>query len=217
MFMGMWRAWTHYLSVAHRAFKGQPPTDVIDSHIDRLIFAHVDFDIVSDHAGMNMFTLGTWFADAEFEFAEEWRQRSMMAKIYLFEKVVISDRISGHRGPRCKGKTFDEVFQLSAPKDWVTGLRDRILEKFPSKFKPANLPVITYMSRQKATTRNLRGDVNEQLIAELQKIADEGLAEFNVEEFTDKDAKEDQVAKLARTTVSPCAARFVVPEKGQAN
>jgi hypothetical protein len=44
--------------------------------------------------------------------------------------------------------------------------------------------------------------VHEELVAELQKLEKDGLAEVHVEEFTDADPKNEQVAKLSRTTVS---------------
>lgn len=63
-------------------------------------------------------------------------------------------------------------------------------------------PVITYISRQTAAHRRLKEEVHEELITELQKLEKEGLAEIQVEEFTDADPKNEQVAKLSRTTVS---------------
>jgi hypothetical protein len=47
----------------------------------------------------------------------------------------------------------------------------------------------------------LKEEVHEELVAELQKLEKDGLAEVHVEEFTDADPKNEQVAKLSRTTV----------------
>lgn len=183
-----------------------------------------DLIMHSHHLTRVLFCLFFFSADSSFEFSKDWNRRIASNKIYLFEKIVISDRISGHRGPKCKGKPFDEVFELSVPTDWVTDLREAILAGYSGDVKPAasangkgagkgkkmgkgkgeEKPVITYMSRQTAKTRTLTPESHEALIKELQKIEDEGLAEFNVEEFTDLDPKDEQVAKIARTTVSPC-------------
>lgn len=58
MFLGMWRAWKHYLMIA--GGDGEDDRLGQDAHVDRLIFAHVDEETLWDHAGMNKFTLGTW-------------------------------------------------------------------------------------------------------------------------------------------------------------
>lgn len=63
-------------------------------------------------------------------------------------------------------------------------------------------PVITYLSRQTAAHRHLREDVHEALVVGLKGLEKEGVAEVNIEEFTDADPKDEQVAKLSRTTVS---------------
>ncbi|KAJ9119168.1 hypothetical protein QFC22_003660 [Naganishia vaughanmartiniae] len=62
-------------------------------------------------------------------------------------------------------------------------------------------PVVTYLSRQEANHRKLNPDTHEELIMALKALEQEGLAEVNVEEFADADDKDDQVAKLSRTTI----------------
>jgi hypothetical protein len=62
--------------------------------------------------------------------------------------------------------------------------------------------VITYLSRQTAAHRHLRGDVHNALVVGLKELEKEGIAEVNIEEFTDADPKDEQVVKLSRTTVS---------------
>lgn len=63
-------------------------------------------------------------------------------------------------------------------------------------------PVITYLSRQEAVFRTLSDEAHEELSRALKALEEEGLAEVNIETFTDKDPKDEQVAKLSRTTVS---------------
>lgn len=62
--------------------------------------------------------------------------------------------------------------------------------------------MITYLSRQTAAHRHLREDVHDALVVGLKELEKGGIAEVNIEEFTDADPKDEQVAKLSRTTVS---------------
>lgn len=62
--------------------------------------------------------------------------------------------------------------------------------------------MVTYLSRQTAAHRHLTDEAHENLIAGLKVLEKEGVAEVNIEEFTDADPKDEQVAKLSRTTVS---------------
>lgn len=63
-------------------------------------------------------------------------------------------------------------------------------------------PVITYLSRQEANHRKLNPETHEELMRAIKGLEKEGICEVNVEEFSDTDAKDEQVAKLSRTTVS---------------
>jgi hypothetical protein len=63
-------------------------------------------------------------------------------------------------------------------------------------------PVVTYLSRQEAFHRTLNPETHEELIVGLKALEEEGLAEVQIERFTDTDPKDEQAAKLSRTTVS---------------
>ena len=61
---------------------------------------------------------------------------------------------------------------------------------------------MTYLSRQKALYRRLSNRAHHHLISGLKALEREGLAEVCIEEFIDQVPKDEQVAKLSRTTVS---------------
>jgi hypothetical protein len=101
----------------------------------------------------------------------------------------------------------DKAFELPVPSTWISDMKARILRNYrgsvtlqdPSHSK--SKPVITYLSRQTATFRRLKQEIHEELVAGLKLLEQESIAEVQIEEFTDSDPKEDQVAKLSRTTV----------------
>lgn len=100
------------------------------------------------------------------------------------------------------------AFQLPVPSNWVSDLKQRILGPYRGSVSlrdPSHAhskPVITYLSRQEAVFRTLSDEAHEALSLGLKSLEDEGLAEVNIETFTDALSKDEQVAKLSRTTVS---------------
>lgn len=102
----------------------------------------------------------------------------------------------------------DLAFELPVPERWLTDLKDRVLVKYTG---PVTLhghqhayskPVVTYLSRQTAPHRHFKGETHDALVEGLAELEEEGIAEVHIEEFTDADPKDEQVAKLSRTTVS---------------
>jgi hypothetical protein len=107
----------------------------------------------------------------------------------------------------------DLAFELPVPDRWLDDLKDRIIVNYTG---PVTLqdhhhahskPVITYLSRQTAAHRRLKEETHDALVAALMELDDEGVADVYVEEFTDADPKDEQVAKLSRTTVRRPAVR----------
>ncbi|KAH8079390.1 hypothetical protein HD553DRAFT_345736 [Filobasidium floriforme] len=192
MFLGAWRAWQ-----SATWFTSKPNPDIA-----RLAFAHVDDDTFTDHAGMNHYYLERFFPAAELEFVESWEARAKTGKYYRLPKVVIADRKSGHRGPKTRGKPMDDAFALPVHGDWVAPLRQAIVGGYTGAPMPdKGLPVITYLSRQSTHMRKMTQASHENLEAELKKLEQDGIAEFNTVEFSDKDPKDYQAAVLARTTI----------------
>lgn len=109
---------------------------------------------------------------------------------------------------------MDKAFETPVPENWVGDLRQRVLETYtgpvslddPAHTSKGVKPVVTYLSRQTAAHRRFRDETHEALLEGLASLEEEGIAEVQVEEFTDADPKDEQVAKLSRTTVSlsPC-------------
>ena len=116
----------------------------------------------------------------------------------MFVLFISSPRHQAHLCSR--DPAFDD---LERPADWVSSLKNRILRNYAGKIspKPPSKPVVTYLSRQTAAHRHLTDEAHESLIAGLKVLEKEGLAEVNIEEFTDADPKDEQIAKLSRTTV----------------
>ncbi|KAJ9119165.1 hypothetical protein QFC22_003657 [Naganishia vaughanmartiniae] len=226
MFLGAWRAYTSILYGTEDSSTPDPTSTPAATHeslldrlpeITRLVFAHVPAKNLFDHAGLNKWFFSTSFPHAEWEFEPEWQKRANSGKWYRFEHVIIADRKSGHAGGG-KGKPMDLAFELPVPDRWVTDLKDRLLASYTGPVSlddpghAASQPVITYISRQTAVFRRLKEEVHEELVAELKELEEEGLAEVQVEEFTDADPKDEQVAKLSRTTASTT---FLFPVSNQ--
>ncbi|KAJ9119170.1 hypothetical protein QFC22_003662 [Naganishia vaughanmartiniae] len=221
--------------VAERPFSSKKKT-VFDRlpAINRFSFVRVNSERVYDHANLNDFFLSKVFPHAEREFVDDWRARASSKKLYRFERAIIADRKAGHLGGGPKPMFViltspwaleaslicllfgplhrDKAFELPVPSTWISDMKDRILRNYQGSVTlqdpghRKSKPVITYLSRQTATFRRLKQETHEELVAGLQSLEQEGIAEVHVEEFADGDAKEDQVAKLSRTTVRGCSA-----------
>lgn len=147
--------------------------------------------------------------NAKWEFQAEWQARADTGKLYRFERVIIADRKCGHAGGGFS-KPMDKAFETPVPENWLKDLKQHVLESYtgsvslddPSHAKPGAKPVVTYLSRQTAAHRRLLDETHEALIEGLVALEEEGIAEVHVEEFTDADPKDEQLAKLSRTTVS---------------
>lgn len=141
---------------------------------------------------------------AQWDFEPDWQARESQAQTYRFDTILFADRKCGHRGPLSKGKPMEDAFALDVPSTWMSDLKNRVLANYKGNvsLQPPRKPVVTYLSRQQATFRRLTQESHDSLIHELRRLEKEGLIEFNLEDFGDGDSKEDQVAKMSRTTVS---------------
>lgn len=98
---------------------------------------------------------------------------------------------------------MDDAFALPVPTDWTGPLREAIVKNYKGDLPiDRGLPVITYLSRQGTHMRKLTDEAHNELERELKKLEQDGIAEVNTVEFSDKDPKDYQAAVLARTTVS---------------
>ncbi|KAJ9103163.1 hypothetical protein QFC21_002585 [Naganishia friedmannii] len=211
MFLGAWRVYTSVLvDPFGKAPQRTPQTDsrsILDQipPISRFVFVHAPPHEVQDHAKLNMNFFDHVFPGIPFEFEDQWQARADSLKLFRFERVMIADRWSGHMA--YTSKPMDYAFRLPAPSNWVSDLKVRMLANYqgPVSLKdPSHAnskPVITYLSRQEANHRKFNPETHEELIIALKALEEEGLAEVNVEEFSDADSKDEQVAKLSRTTI----------------
>ncbi|KAJ9119169.1 hypothetical protein QFC22_003661 [Naganishia vaughanmartiniae] len=212
MFLGAWRVYTSVLvnvfdNSSQRTMHANDKS-LMDQvpPVDRFIFNHAPPNNVFDHAQLNQYFFDKIFPRSTLEFADEWQARADSLKLYRFDRVMIADRWSGHGNT--SPKPMERAFKLPVPSNWVSDLKKRMLADYkgpvslkdPSHAK--SKPVITYLSRQEAVFRTLSDEAHEALSVGLKTLEQEGLAEVNVETFTDADPKDEQVAKISRTTVS---------------
>ncbi len=140
---------------------------------------------------------------AEIETRTTWEARASSGKVYRISTAILADRAAGQSGPSSGWKPWGDALRLPVSPDWLTNLRDRILEGYqgPVSLKKPELPVITYLARQNAG-RRLHPPDHEALWTALQGIEAAGLAEVNMEDFNSTIPFETQVATIARTNVS---------------
>ncbi|KAJ9122996.1 hypothetical protein QFC24_004035 [Naganishia onofrii] len=211
MFLGSWRVYTSVLvnpfvkspqqisqANAKSIFDRLPP-------IERFIFGQAPPEEMYDRGRMNKYFLDRVFPNVPLEFKESWQARANTLKLFRFDMVVIADRWSGHM--MRTSKPMDYAFRLPVPPNWVSDLKERMLAKYRGPVSlqdPSHAnskPVVTYLSRQEAFHRTLNPETHKELIVGLKALEEEGLAEVQIERFTDTDPKDEQAAKLSRTTI----------------
>jgi len=146
--------------------------------------------------------------DAIYETKDKWNERAASGKVYRLTTVVLADRGAGHNGLSSAYKPWGDALRLPVSPGWLTILRDRLLAGYVGDRRAPDKHVITYLQRQNSGSRRLEDEDHEALWARLQEIGDEGLAEVRMEEFNASVPFEEQVARIARTTVSRNTARL---------
>lgn len=87
--------------------------------------------------------------------------------------------------------------------DWFTNLRDRVLEGYTgsASLTKGKLLKVMYLQRQD-TERRLNAADHDQLVAGLEAIGREGLAEVIIEHFGPELSFQEQVARASTVDVS---------------
>ena len=129
----------------------------------------------------------------EIESRANWNARADTGELYLIPLVVMADRCAGHRGPSAAYKPFGDVLRLPVASDWLVTLRDRVLGG--KSVVKSKRPVLFYLERQDSGRRLLEED-HDKLVEAFQRLADEGLVDFEVIRFT-----KEQVGTIARADV----------------
>ncbi|WWC92045.1 uncharacterized protein L201_006999 [Kwoniella dendrophila CBS 6074] len=160
-----------------------------------------------DHAGIT-----TWFQqavlpEAEIEETTIFEDRRKSGVTFLFDKIAIADRWAAHRaGDQVKywNKANADLPSLPVPLTWMDPLRDQIkrlaiAEGCDFKRKNPKVPIVLYINRQ-LTSRRLTDEDADELVEEMEKLAEEGVIEF-YNEYMEKLPRVDQFCLAMKSDV----------------
>ena len=90
----------------------------------RIMFPNANEEDWRDHAGLNGYLLKTIFPSLAYEHRDDFNERILTGKTYLYDKVVLVDRTAGHKGSKCTGpskwywKMVGDILDAPAGKHW---------------------------------------------------------------------------------------------------
>ena len=142
----------------------------------RYIFPRVSFDGWIDRPELNLWTLQAAFGGfTSLEFQPDWDYRMKLHRPFLFEIVVLGDRVAWHRNPKWRELKEPRIpWPLRLRDDWWAPIRE-LVTSFAAPLRPpgrSTRPLITYISRQK-TGRRLRQSDHLRLVAALEDLCRE--------------------------------------------
>lgn len=140
--------------------------------------------------------------DATIESKTTWDARAATEQLYRIRQAVVADRFAGHAGPSAGWKPWGDVLRVPVDPNWLADLRDVLLNSYRGSIdlRPSRIPRVSYLTRQD-TSRRLTDAAHKNLINELERLQDEGVAELTVLHFTDGTPFEEQIARMAATDV----------------
>ncbi|GJJ08534.1 hypothetical protein Clacol_002752 [Clathrus columnatus] len=194
--LGFWRTYSS-LDVTIK-----PTGETNLSSPERILMPNIPQDQWSDYARMNTFITKAAFPSIAIEFKEDWSERASMELPYVFERVVLGDRIAAMRSPvyTLNGRMTGAPFKLPGSPYWWSPIRHNVVESVggDSQAEPGN--VITYVSRQEWGRRMLLPEDHERLVKELYKLRDQYKYEVNIVSM-DQMTRKEQVKLASRTTI----------------
>jgi hypothetical protein len=145
------------------------------------MFTHTDPTGWRDYSQMNTFLCKSIFPSMSYEYANEFQDRTAADRVYLYDRVVFTDRAAALRGPQfaVTWRTASEAFTLEGSPYWWSPVRRNLLEfvggMSEAVLHPLDLetPVITYVSRQDWGRRMLIKEDHEVLVKELNRLHEE--------------------------------------------
>ncbi len=157
---------------------------------------------------MNTFLCKSVFPSMAYEFTEEFKDRAIAGRAFVYDQIVFSDRAAALRGPQFAHtwRTAAEAYTLEGSAYWWSPVRRNLLEFVgvpESTLNPIEVgtPVITYVSRQDWGRRMLIKEDHERLVKELNLLHENYGYEINIVAM-DKLSRDEQIRLAARTTVS---------------
>lgn len=168
----------------------------------------------SDHPRMNIFVTKAAFPSVSIEFKEDWEERTSMDMPYIFERVVLGDRIAAMRSPvyAINGRMTGAPFKLPGGPHWWATIRNNVVEACGGDPQVETGNVITYVSRQEWGRRMLLPEDHDRLVEELYKLRDQYGYEINIVSM-DKMSRREQIRLASRTTVCGkivCVVSFIL-------
>jgi len=204
LFFGFWRT---YSSLD----PGIPPTGETKLPSPRrMIFPHIDANNWRDYAAMNQWVLRSSFPSISMEFMNDWKERSDMSRVFVFDRVVFADRAAAMHGENFlrTQRTAANAFALPGSVNWWSTVRNNVVgfaglsESGGAEAVQgvASTPVITYISRQDWGRRMLIPEHHERLVRELYSLRDRYGYEVNVVSM-DRLSRIEQFQLAGRTTI----------------
>jgi len=165
--------------------------------------SHTPYDKFRDYAGMTQWVTRGIFPALSMEFEQDWKDRGLMRRPFLLERVVLGDRAASTRTPMftLTQRNNAELFKLPGSPHWWAPVRSNMVQFAGEDPTKQYNNVITYISRQEWGRRKLRQEDHEVLVTALNKLKEQYGYEVNI--VSAENLTRDQQIRLAgRTTVS---------------
>ncbi|KAG8993557.1 hypothetical protein FRB93_001936 [Tulasnella sp. JGI-2019a] len=178
----------------------------------RFIAPHIPADRWRDYAKMNQYILHAAFPSMGLQFESTWKDRVETTRPFVFDRVVLEDRVASSRGWDDKDQwekmhVFAEQIDGGATgASWWEPVRRNVVAfsggdvvRKASEGAKSNI-VITYVTRQGWGRRMLREEDHERLVLALKQLEKTHGWEVNIVRMETM-SRDAQIALVARTTI----------------
>ncbi|PFH47941.1 hypothetical protein AMATHDRAFT_76970 [Amanita thiersii Skay4041] len=183
---------------------------------DRIILPHIAARSWRDPARVNGALLRAAFPSSSLLASDYWGDLIELGQPIVFERALIINREAAHGDPLYQNlyKMIAGTWGVEAPADFWEPIRQSAVENAVGYLplldsrgivvspdsKKTTLPVVVYVSRQRASSRRLTQNDHYLLVQSLAKLAEEGVCEFQAVEMEGMSLKE-QIELVARATI----------------
>jgi len=203
LFFGFWRTYSSLDATIPPSGETTLPTP------RRMIFPHIDAANWRDYAAMNQWVLRSSFPSISMEFMNDFKERTSMGRVFVFDRTVLADRAAAMHGEYFlrTQRTAANAFALPGSVNWWSTIRNNVvrfagLEGYDGSTVQGvtSNPVITYISRQGWGRRMLIQSHHERLVEELHQLRDNHGYEVNIVSM-DQLTRIEQFQLAGRTTI----------------
>ncbi|KAF9028019.1 hypothetical protein BDZ89DRAFT_1015275 [Hymenopellis radicata] len=191
--LGFWRV---YSKLAETEGSVPPP--------DRFIIPFASSSGWRDGPNVDAILMRAAFPDASIECSELWDDLRAIDRTIKFDRLVIINRAAAHRHRlgNVWHKMIASTMALTVADDFWLPIRESIVRSLVGRIPvvTGQVPLVTYVSRQRGRRRRLLDDDHDNLVAALTELCDEGICDFRVVELETMSLRQ-QVDTMARTTV----------------